>query len=575
MNCFLYTLREVYRRGRKNCVIYLLFSYLLVFISVIQLILTQRLINYFSVYDESITLKIGWCIGSLIFLLYFEGIITSLKGVNLSYLKERGISEDENIIMNKSCRLSICDLDDPDMKNLRENAKGFSIFDALNSYIDFSTAFIKIIIWGIIMVYYKCILLIPVILLVLFIKAKLQKKRENRLEEINIAQAESNRIRDYIYKLLVSPESLQEIRILKNSKLLNAKRAEIYSQNYNEKIKVIKSSEFKILIINSTTTVCNIISMCLLVVLCAYYGITSGGYVLLMQIVVQMYGLIPSVTQGYGTINALSTRYKKYIDFINHKEISEVLDGKKTNYPVGIKITNLSFAYPNVEKKAIDDVSIEIMPGEKIAIVGENSSGKSTLVKLILGIYSPDNGVIIWSQGDSKYSKPLNSMFKVVFQDFVRLWRPIRENIAMGDIEKVDDDNKLVNALSASGSQKLISKLDTYVGMEFGGEDLSGGQWQKLSIARSYMRQGGIAVFDEATSALDAKAELQQYKSFFEQGENITSIIVTHRLALTKYVDKIIVLDDGKIIETGNHDELYKLNGTYRSMYDAQSAFYD
>ena len=104
---------------------------------------------------------------------------------------------------------------------------------------------------------------------------------------------------------------------------------------------------------------------------------------------------------------------------------------------------------------------------------------------------------------------------------------------------------------------------------------MSGGQWQKLSIARSYMRQAGLAVFDEATSALDAKAELQQYQSFFQQGEKITSIIVTHRLALTKYVDRIFVLHNGKIVETGNHDELYNLNGMYRSMYDAQSAFYD
>ena len=163
----------------------------------------------------------------------------------------------------------------------------------------------------------------------------------------------------------------------------------------------------------------------------------------------------------------------------------------------------------------------------------------------------------------------------MVFQDFVRLWRPIRENVAMGDIENVGNDQKITMALESSGSDRLTGRLDDYIGLEFGGVELSGGQWQKLSIARSYMRQAGLAVFDEATSALDAKAELQQYQSFFRQGEKITSIIVTHRLALTRYVDKIFVLHNGRIVETGSHDELYHLNGMYRSMYDAQSAFYD
>nr|WP_300848935.1 ABC transporter ATP-binding protein [uncultured Acetatifactor sp.] len=575
MKCFLYTLKEVYGRGKKNCILYMSFSYLLIFISVLQLVLTQRLVNYFTIYEENMASQIGCCIGSLIAILYVEGLMTSLKGVCLSHLKEKGISEDENIILKKSCNLSVLDLDNPEVKNLRENAKRFSIFDALNSYVVFSAAVIKIVIFGIIMICYKCILLIPAIIVVLVIKAKLQKKGDNRVEQVNISQTESNRIRDYIYKLLVTPESLQEIRILKNAKYLNDKRADIYTQNYNEKIKIIKDSELRIFIISSITTVCNILSVCLLVVLSAYYGITSGGYVLLMQIVAQMYGLIPSVTQGYGTVHALSTRFEKYMEYINFKENPEVSNEKVSDAPIGVTIHNLSFKYPNVERDAINDVSIEIKPGEKIALVGENGSGKSTLVKLILGIYAPSSGEIIWSYDDKKSEKPINSLFKVVFQDFVRLWRPIRENIAMGDIENVNNDSMINMALSNSGSEKFIDQMDTYVGPQFGGVDLSGGQWQKLSIARSYMRKAGLAVFDEATSALDAKAELQQYQSFFQQGEKITSIIVTHRLALTRYVDRILVLHDGKIIESGNHEELYNLNGTYRSMYDAQSVFYD
>lgn len=575
MKSFVYTLKIVYGRDKMKCILFMLCSYLLIFISVFQLILTQRLVNYFTAYEDGMAGQIGWCIGSLIAILYVEGCMASLRGVSLSHLKERGISEDENIILRKSCSLPILDLDDPKVKDLRENAKRFSNFDTLNRYVDFSAAVIKLAIFSGILICYKCFLLIPIIIIGLMIKAKLQKKGDKRVEQADVSQTESNRVRDYIYKLLVSPETLQEIRILQNGKYLNDKRARIYERNYDERINVIKLSELRIFLINSVITVCNILSICLLVVLCGYYGIPSGGYVLLMQIVAQMYGLIPTVAQGYGTLQAISTRFEKYMEYINLAETPDESGGTASVEPVGVRMNHLSFRYPDIEKNALDNICIDIRPGEKIALVGENGSGKSTFVKLILGIYAPSGGEISWFHDRRQSIRPRNSFFKVVFQDFVRLWRPIRENVAMGDIENVGNDQKITMALESSGSDRLTGRLDDYIGLEFGGVELSGGQWQKLSIARSYMRQAGLAVFDEATSALDAKAELQQYQSFFRQGEKITSIIVTHRLALTRYVDRIFVLHNGRIVETGSHDELYHLNGMYRSMYDAQSAFYD
>lgn len=575
MKCFFYTLKEVYGRGKTKCILFILCSYLQIFISVFQLILTQRLVNYFTTYEEGIAGQIGWCIGSLIIILYVEGFMSSLRGVSLSHLKEKSISEDENIILRKSCSLSILDLDSPEVKDMRENAKRFSIFDTLNSYVDFSAAVIKITIFSGILIYYKCFLLIPIIIIGLIIKAKLQKKGDKRVEQVEISQTESNRVRDYIYKLLVNPETLQEIKILHNGKYLNDKRAEIYEKNYGEKINIIKLSELRIFIINSIITACNILSICLLVILCGYYGIQSGSYVLLMQIVAQMYGLIPTVAKGYGTVQAISTRFEKYLEYINLPENPDELDKTVSDEPIGVRINNLSFRYPNVEKNALEGICIDIKPGEKIALVGENGSGKSTLVKLILGIYTPSEGEISWFYDNKQFARPMNFFFKVVFQDFVRLRRPIRENVALADIENVKNDQKITMALENSGSNRFIGQLDDYIGLEFGGVELSGGQWQKLSISRSYMRQAGLAVFDEATSALDAKAELQQYQSFLQQGKKITSIIITHRLALTKYVDRIFVLHNGKIVEIGTHDELYYLNGIYRSMYDSQSAFYD
>lgn len=574
MKCFIFALKEVFRRDHWNCIFYMAFSYLLIATSVLQLVLTQRVVNYFSLYNEDSIGQIVWNIGSLIALLYIEGFVTSFRGVCSSHLKEKSISEDERIILEKSCNLEIVDLDSSDVKNLRENARRFSIFDTLNSYADFSTAIIKTIIYCGILIYYKCILLIPVILFGLAIKAKLQKKGDNRVEQVVIKQTESNRIRDYIYKLLVTSETLQEIKVSGNAKYLSNKRSDIYTDNYNEKIKVVKGSELRIFIINSVITVCNILSIALLVVLCGYYGISSGGYVLLMQVVAQLYGLIPAVTQGYGTKNVLMTRFNKYMEFIQFKEYEPVSGANSEKGPVGVKLRNLSFTYPGTYKAALHKINMDIKPGERIALVGENGSGKSTLVKIMLGIYSPGTGDIYWYHDKKTSTKLNNSIVKAVFQDFVKLWRPIRENVAMGDIVNFDNDELIKKALMNSGNETFVNRLDEYIGPEFGGIDISGGQWQKLSIARSYMKKAGLAVFDEATSALDAKAEFQQYQSFFEQGENITSIIVTHRLAVTRYVDKIFVLHDGEIIEYGTHDELYERNGTYRKMYDAQSVFY-
>lgn len=579
MNVFIYALKQVYKRSKFYTVIYVLFSYIILFTSVLELMITQVLINSFC-YNRGdyLVSSVQKYLILLIVLLYVGGLFTSLRGVSLTHLMECGLYEDDRMILEKTCKLTVLKLDSPEVKSLREKAIRVKMFDVVNMYIEFSTALLKILIFGAIIVYFKCYILLLVIFAILWLKSILQKKYSSKLEEVDRKQVESNRVIKYLYELIINRESLQEIKSYNNLSYLNDKKRDIFFDNYHERNNVVKKNEFKVFGMDSIVTTFNILSICLLAVLVGTINSSAGLFVVLMQIIGQMYGLLPSIAQMYGKITVNKIQFTDYREYINFEETetanvdtTEDVEGE----PIEIKLDNVCFSYPDVGRQTLKNISIHIKPREKVALVGENGSGKSTLIKMMLGIYEPENGTVTWTQNGKRIEKPeAVSKMRVVFQDFIKLLRPVRENVAFGNILKLNDDEKIESIIAKAGNADLKNDLDQYIGPEFGGGDLSGGQWQKLCIARAYMKNAGLAFFDEATSALDPQTELEQYKNFFKLSEDITSVVVTHRLSVTKLVDKIYVISNGEIVEYGNHQELYDSNGVYRQMYDAQSAFY-
>nr|WP_253074714.1 ABC transporter ATP-binding protein [Paenibacillus pseudetheri] len=163
---------------------------------------------------------------------------------------------------------------------------------------------------------------------------------------------------------------------------------------------------------------------------------------------------------------------------------------------------------------------------------------------------------------------------RVVFQDFIKLQRPIRENIALGNMATIHDDSRLLSAMRTAEADNYGVALDSLVGPQFGGIDLSGGQWQRLAIARAYLNDGALMIFDEPTAALDPYAEQQAFDTFMKLGEQQTSIIVTHRLYMSKFVDRIFLFEDGEIVESGTHEELMRADGKYKKMFNRQSSLY-
>jgi len=243
-----------------------------------------------------------------------------------------------------------------------------------------------------------------------------------------------------------------------------------------------------------------------------------------------------------------------------------------------ITAENLSFTYPGNRDKTIDNVSFEIKKGEIIALVGPNGAGKSTLVRLLTRLYDPDSGTIYYDEQNIRNMDPDNyrKHFSVIFQDFMLYNLGAGENIRLGDIDLPETDEKIRSAASATGIDDVISKLpnsySTVIGNLFDdSRELSWGEWQKLALSRALVRDASILILDEPSSALDADTEYEIFNSFREIVKGRTTILISHRLTNIGMANRIIVLVDGKIAETGIHDELMEKKGVYFNMYTKQT----
>lgn len=276
---------------------------------------------------------------------------------------------------------------------------------------------------------------------------------------------------------------------------------------------------------------------------------------------------------------AFAGDYFEYVDL--PEEFEGSIDNDKETYPGlrgKIELRGVCFKYPNAEKYAVKNVNFEICRGEKVAVLGENGSGKTTLSKLLLGLF-PCSGGEIFYDGAAVGSLEKTSFYKTisaVAQNFTQYRLPLRENIAMSDIDKLNDDEKIADALRRAGLENLLDKagLDGELGAAFGGNELSGGEWQKIAIARGLFRESELIVMDEPTSALDPLIETEILKKFIEIAKDKTAVIVSHRVGLCRLVDKIAVMKDGEIAEFGTHDELLAQNGEYARLFTAQEKWY-
>jgi ATP-binding cassette subfamily B protein len=247
----------------------------------------------------------------------------------------------------------------------------------------------------------------------------------------------------------------------------------------------------------------------------------------------------------------------------------------------GFAFEDVGFRYPGAGRWAVRHLSFDLRGGEVLALVGENGAGKTTLVKLLARLYDPDEGRILLDGHDLREYDlgALRANIGVIFQDFVRYHLTAAENIAVGRIEARDDRARIVTAAGRSLADEVIEKLpagyDQIIGKRFRtGVDLSGGEWQKVAIARAYMRDAQVLILDEPTAALDARSEFEVFQRFKELSEGKTAVLISHRFSSVRMADRILVLADGKVESMGTHEELLARGGRYAELFELQAAGY-
>jgi ATP-binding cassette, subfamily B, bacterial len=247
----------------------------------------------------------------------------------------------------------------------------------------------------------------------------------------------------------------------------------------------------------------------------------------------------------------------------------------------GVEFRNVSFAYPGSRRQVLSGINVWIEPHERIALVGENGQGKTTIVKLLTRLYDPTEGQILLDGVDLR-DYNLDDLWKeigVIFQDFVHYEMTAAENIGVGRIEEANNPFRIRAAAMKTFAEKVIHKLpkgyDQLLGRRFeGGVDLSGGEWQKIALARAYLRDAQLLVLDEPTAALDARAEHEVFQRFAELTQGKMSLLISHRFSTVRMADRILVLETGRIAEQGRHDQLVKDGGIYAEMFELQAANY-
>ena len=297
----------------------------------------------------------------------------------------------------------------------------------------------------------------------------------------------------------------------------------------------------------------------------AVFGALNGIFGVMDELLIWNMG---SVTKNVGKI----ANYMRVLDM-------EEIDGTQgtPDFSHGVIAKNICFAYPGREESAIRNLSLEIKDGETIAIVGENGAGKSTLVRLLTGIYRPDSGNVTIGGLDSAKTHPnaLYSGISGVFQRYQRYKMTLEENVAISDTASATDTGKIGAVINEAEFNEPAAQMDTMLSPEFDGIDLSGGQWQRLAIARGLYRHNDFIVLDEPTAAIDPIEEARIYNQFKQLAKDKCAIVVTHRLGSAKLADRVVVMDNGEIVDLGTHDELVTRPGKYADMWTAQAEWYE
>lgn len=411
---------------------------------------------------------------------------------------------------------------------------------------------------------------IPILLIEIF--------QGKEIHKLKLKQVVNKYKRDDIWKLFIDQKSIKEMKTYGCGTYLEQKWKFFNNQISEELISVQRKHAKKKVLMNSLKVLCYVISI-LLAIYLTFIGRLQVGQLGACFIAFSSTQFFSAqLLSKVGRMISILPFAADYYNFIDSGKEEKGL--KQANpFTKEIKLENVSFKYPNSTVSVLSDITVSIKNGEKVAIVGENGSGKTTLTKILSGAYPASGGKVLFDNVDSAIldSTTIYNQISVVTQNFIQYHLSLRDNIGLADPARLDQDIEILHALKSADANDLLDLpdgLDTYLGREFGGVELSGGQWQRIAIARGFFRKSKILILDEPTSALDPVIENDLLLKILELASDQTTIIVSHRVGLCTNVNRIIFMQNGRITDDGSHEELINKNSDYKKFYYSQQQWY-
>jgi ATP-binding cassette subfamily B protein len=395
------------------------------------------------------------------------------------------------------------------------------------------------------------------------------------------------RERAYLFDLLTERDSAKEVRVFRAAGFLRSRYDALTAERIHRLRQFLRTRLGVSLAGTAASAIAAAIVLGSLVYLLDSHRIGVASAVTAGVGLQILAGRLSMITGSVGMLVETSMFLDDYRSFLTLSAASAESDqapGSAAPAPQAFEsldVDGVSFVYPGTDRKVLDDVSLRIGPNEIVALVGENGSGKTTLVKLICQLYGLQSGHILWNGRDASGLDPeaVRAGMTVIFQDFVQYHLTAADNIALGRVERPPDPDAIHDAARQAGAAEFLDRLpnglDTRLGRQFyGGYELSVGQWQRLALARAFFRGGNFLVMDEPTAALDPKAEQQLFDQMRELSAGRSVLLISHRFSSVRTADRIYVLQQGRVTESGTHEELVELGGHYAELFALQAAAY-
>ena len=541
-------------------------------VPVISVNIFGSLINAISAKDLNLSLKI---LAIYIGISFVSGMIISIKTYLFTKFQFLLDYELINRLLDKCAIMSLEEFENSDIQDQLQHILsqvGFRPYNIFTTTLTLVTSVTTILSSVYIMLMWRplsvFLIIVPAFAFSIFYLSI--SKREFQTEERNAKKARSIWYYEF---LLTKDQSFKEVKIFNLARHIikrhnDLKKSVINENLYNTKVRLIISVVF-----DFVDQICMAVLMILIIFSVIAGEILIGNAVALLRIINMMFDSFNSIMNIIYSINQNSLYMSKLINFLNRPGNSNSKETYKLNDLDQIEINNLTFAYPETDKIVLQNINIKINKNQRVALFGRNGSGKSTLIKLLLGYYLVEDDMIKMN-GIPLNKVNIDSLHKltgILFQDYCKYELSVKDNVGFGNIDEIDNEAQIRDSLEEAGIDFLPPDLNQQLGKWFSdGTQLSGGQWQRVALARCFFKKAQMYILDEPNAALDKMGEKKIMNTFFELTKNKIGVFISHKIAHVMLADKIIYLDEGKIVAEGTHEELLKTCPSYKEIYDLE-----